>query len=329
MKNANLRVAKRAKKDEFYTCLEDIEAELQHYEDHFVGRTVYLNYDDYRRSKFWIYFIENAERLGIKRVIATHYSEWKCPLFDKRMPTYHAEWNSGTITVHPIDGNGDFRSQYCIELLKHADIVVTNPPFSLFHEYVAQLIEYNKKFLIIGNQNAITYKEIFPFIKANRIWLGVHVLQKFTIPSHYPLTSKSYRIEEDGGRVIKANGVKWFTNLPHNKCNEKLILYHKYSPEKYPHYDNYDAIEVSKVKDIPEDWTGAMGVPITFMDKYNPDQFEILGIPDRSNSSGLRIKKYTRSDCINYHDLNVASIIKEDGVLKSTYSRILIRHKQP
>ena len=224
------------------------------------------------------------------------------------------------IAVKELEGDGDFRSAECLKLLKQADIVVTNPPFSLFRQYVDQLMEYEKLFLIIGHQNAITYKELFPLMKGNKIWLGVHNPREFAIPEHYPLTSKSYRIDKHGTRILKANGVKWFTNLSHQKRKEKMILYRNYSPQQYPHYDNYDAIEVSKTKDIPEDWAGAMGVPVTFMDKYNPDQFEIIGITDRSNRSGLRTKKYTRLDDPNYSSLNRRGAIKVAGRLKPTYA---------
>jgi len=209
-------------------------------------------------------------RIDTKKLITTCYKNQQPDLFSRydseraiyleylgdqdgnRRPDPHE------IAVKHLQGDGDFQSPECIELLKQADIVVTNPPFSMFRKYVAQLMKYDKKFLIIGHQNAITYKEIFPLIKESRIWLGVNALREFAIPSHYPLTSKSYRIKEDGVRVIKANGVKWFTNLPHKKRNEELILYKKYSPEQYPHYENYDAINIDKVMNIPENW-GAHG----------------------------------------------------------------------
>ena len=288
--NLNLHAAKRGKKDEFYTQLTDIENELYHYRYHFKDKVVYCNCDDPRVSNFFRFFSKQFEFYELKKLITTCYKNQQPDLFsshDSERAVYleyegdqdgNNRPDSHEINVRHLHGDGDFRSAECIALLKEADIVVTNPPFSLFREYVAQLIKHDKKFLIIGHQNAITYKEIFPLIKENRVWLGVHNPLEFAIPEHYPLTSKSYRIDQHGTRIIKANGVKWFTNLPHTKRNERLILYRQYSPEEYPHYDNYDAIEVSRTKDIPEDWSGAMGVPITFLDKYNPDQFEIIDI---------------------------------------------------
>ena len=188
---------------------------------------------------------------------------------------------NNTLTL--LEGNGDFRSDECVELLKQADIVVTNPPFSLFREYVAQLVEYDKKFLIIGNQNAITYKEVFHLIKENKLWLGCSIHsgdREFRVPDNYPLNAAGYRIDENGIKYIRVKGVRWFTNLDTSKRHEELVLYKNYTPEEYPKYDNYDAIEVSKTVEIPSDYDGVMGVPITFLDKYNPEQFEILGLDD-------------------------------------------------
>ncbi len=286
--NRNLHVARRAAKDEFYTQLIDIEKELRHYKEHFRGKVIYCNCDDPRVSNFFKYFSLNFEHLGLKRLITTCYKNQQRDLFSRhdaeqaiwleytgdkdgnRMPDPHE------IEVHRLQGDGDFRSQECIELLKEADIVVTNPPFSLFREYVAQLMEYGKKFLIIGHQNAITYKEIFPFIKANKIWLGYGFQGG---AAHFMSRYEDYATASDRKEgMIRVSGVHWFTNLEHRKRNEELILYREYSSEEYPKYDNYDAIEVSKTKDIPMDWDGAMGVPITFLDKYNPEQFEIVGM---------------------------------------------------
>jgi len=189
----------------------------------------------------------------------------------------------------PLKGNGDFRSEECIELLKQADIVCTNPPFSLFREYVAQLVEYDKKFLIIGSINAITYKEIFPLIKENKIWLGASIHngdREFRVPDDYPLSAAGYRVDKEGNKYIRVKGVRWFTNLDYKERHEELTLYKKYTPEEYPKYDNYDAIEVSKTSDIPMDYDGVMGVPISFLDKYNPDQFEIVSW-SRHNDQGM------------------------------------------
>jgi len=281
MKSKNLNKAKKEKNDEFYTQLSDIENELKHYKKHFKNKVVYCNCDDPKVSNFFHYFSYNFEKLGLKKLMATCYKSQINS--DKAIYCeYTGDKNSNNvpdlneIKIHYLKGDGDFRSKECIEFLKQADIVVTNPPFSLFREYVAQLVEYNKKFLIIGHQNAITYKEIFPLIKDNKIWLGhgfkggaAHFINK-----HY----EDYATATDRKEgMIRVSGVHWFTNLEHEKRNEDLILYKKYDPKEYSKYDNYDAINVNKTKDIPMDYKGAMGVPITFMDKYNPDQFEIIG----------------------------------------------------
>ena len=285
---AQLDKAKRQKKDEFYTQLCDIERELRHYEHHFKGKTVLCNCDDPRVSNFFHYFSHKFEDLGLKRLITTCYKNQERDLFSEGN-SEQAIWLEYTgdrngnrvpdpeeIGIRPLKGDGDFRSEECIELLKQADIVVTNPPFSLFREYVAQLIKYDKKFLIIGNQNAITYKEIFPLIKENKMWLGYGFRggAGHFINQHY----EDYAVAEDHREgMIRVSGVTWFTNLEIPKRNQELVLYRKYNPEDYPKYDNYDAIEVGKTADIPEDYEGVMGVPITFMDKYCPEQFEIVG----------------------------------------------------
>lgn len=286
MANANLTQAKKAKKDEFYTQLADIERELSHYKEHFRGKTVLCNCDDPRISNFFRYFAYNFEHLGLKRLITTCYKSQDMDLFSMNT-NEQAIWleylgdkngdripSPDEIGIHHFKGDGDFRSAECIELLKQADIVVTNPPFSLFREYVAQLIEYDKKFVIIGHQNAITYKEIFPLIKENKIWLGYgfkggagHFISKYEDVA----TAGDHR---EG--MIRVSGVVWFTNLDIDKRHEDLILYKHYTPEEYPKYDNYDAINVDKTSDIPCDYDGIMGVPITFLDKYNPTQFEIV-----------------------------------------------------
>lgn len=227
--------------------------------------------------------------------------------------------------------DGDFRSSECIELLKSADIIVTNPPFSLFRQYVAQLIEYDKKFIIIGNQNALTYKEIFPLFMNGRIWYGASIHshgRDFRVPDDYPLKAYEFRTDEEGHKYINVKGVRWFTNVDYKERHEKMILYKHYTPEDYPKYDNYDAIEVSKTADIPCDYDGIMGVPISFMDKYTPEQFEIVGITDRQNTSGLRTKKYTADDSPKYNDLNARSVLRlPDGTYKPMYARLLIRRK--
>ena len=276
--NANLHKAKNAKNDEFYTQLTDVSKELMHYKHHFKDKIVFCNCDDPTWSAFWKYFHLNFEALGLKKLISTHY--------DKTEPTYKMEYTGGDdndIEVGvktPLEGNGDFRNQECLDLLDEADIVVTNPPFSLFREYVACLMEHKKKFLIIGNMNAITYKEFFPLLRNNEVWLGCtnfNVGMYFFVPDdfEYRLTYKFLK-EIDGRKVNRVAGCCWFTNLDHKKRHEKLILWKNYTSDEYPKYDNYDAINVNKVSEIPCDYDGVMGVPITFLDKYNPDQFEIV-----------------------------------------------------
>jgi hypothetical protein len=293
MANKNLNAAKEAKKDEFYTQLEDINNELRHYREHFRGKTVLCNCDDPRVSNFFTYFAYNFEFLGLKRLITTCYKNQNADLFSQHTSEkavyliYEGDKNGNNIPdpeeigIHQLKGDGDFRSQECIELLKQADIVVTNPPFSLFREYVAQLMEYDKKFLIIGNVNANTTKEIFPLIKDNRMWMGASIHsgdRKFWVPDDYELNAAGCGIDETGRKFIRVKGVRWFTNLDYKERHENLILYKKYSSEFYPKYDNFDAIEVGKTEEIPCDYDGVMGVPVTFLDKYNPDQFKILGI---------------------------------------------------
>jgi hypothetical protein len=289
MANKNLNKAKEAKKDEFYTQLEDINNELKHYREHFRGKTVLCNCDDPRVSNFFTYFAYNFERLELKRLITVCYKNQNVDLFSENKCEqavyliYDGDKNGNhvpdaeEIGVLPLKGDGDFRSAECIELLKQADIVVTNPPFSLFREYVAQLIEYDKKFLIIGPFNAIKYKEIFPLIQQNKLWIGFGFNggnAYFATPHHDVYVQGVYNMETG---LVKFRNCTWFTNLDHKKRHEDLILYKKYTPEEYPKYENYDAIDVSKTTDIPVDYYGKMGVPITFMDKYNPDQFEIIG----------------------------------------------------
>ena len=284
--NKNLHKAKNNKKDEFYTQLSDIENELKHYKNHFKNKVVYCNCDDPRMSNFFHYFSYNFEDLGLKKLITTCYQNQHRDLFSQHDSEraiyleYVGDTNKNKVPdleeigIQTLKGDGDFRSDESIALLQQADIVVTNPPFSLFRDYVAQLIKYNKKFVIIGHQNAITYKEIFPLIKENKMWLGFgfrggagHFI------SNYEDTATANDRKEG---MIRVSGVHWFTNLDIAKRHEDLILYKAYTPEDYPKYDNYDAINVDKTKEIPMDYKGAMGVPITFLDKYNPEQFEII-----------------------------------------------------
>ena len=291
MANKNLNRAKEAKKDEFYTQLEDINNELRHYREHFRGKTVLCNCDDPRISNFFTYFAYNFEFLGLKKLITTCYKNQDIDLFSQNRCEqavyliYEGDKNGNRVPdaeeigVRPLKGDGDFRSKECIELLKEADIVVTNPPFSLFREYVAQLMEYEKKFLIIGSQNNVTYKEIFPLLMQNKIWLGYKSGDMaFKVPADSEPRATRYWEDEQGQKWRSLGNICWFTNLDHKKRHEDLILYKTYSPEEYPLYDNFDAINVNKTEDIPMNYDGVMGVPITFLDKYNPEQFEILGL---------------------------------------------------
>lgn len=287
--NKNLNQAKDAKKDEFYTQLSDIERELKHYKKHFKNKVIYCNCDDPRVSNFFHYFSYNFEQLRLKKLITTCYKNQNADLFSKNDSDkaiyleYEGDKNNNNIPdpdeigIVNLKGDGDFRSQESIELLKQADIVVTNPPFSLFRNYITQLIKYDKKFIIVGSFNAITYKEIFTLIKENKLWLGYgfkggNAYFKTTHPKDY--AKGVYNEETD---LVKFRNVTWYTNLDISKRHEEQILYEKYNPEDYPTYDNFKAIEVSKVKNIPKGYKGVMGVPITFLDKYNPDQFEIIG----------------------------------------------------
>ena len=351
MANANLTQAKKAKKDEFYTQLADIERELSHYKEHFRGKTILCNCDDPRISNFFRYFAYNFEHLGLKRLITTCYKSQDMDLFSMNTNEqaiwleYLGDKNGDRIPtpdeigIPHFKGDGDFRSAECIELLKQADIVVTNPPFSLFREYVAQLIEYDKKFVIIGHQNAITYKEIFPLIKENKIWLGYgfkggagHFISKYEDVA----TAGDHR---EG--MIRVSGVVWFTNLDIDKRHEDLILYKHYTPEEYPKYDNYDAINVDKTSDIPCDYDGIMGVPITFLDKYSPSQFEIVGCTESEGRGlsngvfvsqcaitqplvgGVRSTRGYSSNLIEYGLMNNPKDTMVNG--KSKYARITIR----
>ncbi|MDQ1341184.1 MAG: hypothetical protein QG567_2342 [Campylobacterota bacterium] len=288
--NKNLHSAKKGKNDEFYTQLTDIEKELRHYKEHFKNKVVFCNCDDPRMSNFFHYFSYNFENLGLKKLITTCYKNQSRDLFSDN-ESEKAIWleytgdkngdkvpNPEEIGIHPLNGDGDFRSEESIELLKQADIIVTNPPFSLFREYVAQLVEYDKKFIIVGHQNAITYKEIFKLIKDNKLWLGYgfHRNMAHFVNKHY--VDYASDVDHKEG-MIRVSGVVWYTNIDTKKRHEDLMLYKTYygNESEYPKYDNYDAINVDKTKEIPMDYEGVIGVPITFIDKYNPEQFEILG----------------------------------------------------
>lgn len=355
MANKNLTNAKNAKKDEFYTQLVDIENELRHYREHFRGKTVLCNCDDPYESNFFKYFAANFNQLGLKKLVATCYDG--SPITGNELPLVFSVYEDedpkriaykveitevGDVNgdgrvdladvryllendknvMKKLKGNGDFRSEECIELLKEADIVCTNPPFSLFREYVAQLMTYNKKFLIIGNMNAITYKEIFPLMKDDKLWLGPSITsgdRKFYVPDDYELNAAGCGIDENGRKFIKVKGVRWFTNLDHKKRHEELILFKTYNSDDYPHYDNYDAINVDKTADIPCDYDGVMGVPITFMDKYSPEQFVILNSNDYKISD-TELNKVSTS----YFDMVARPIINN----KEIYRRMFILRKK-
>ena len=386
--NKSLGDAKNAKKDEFYTQLCDIEAELKHYTRFFKGKTVLCNCDDPYESNFFYYFASRFNDLGLKKLIATCYdgspvAYTQLDLFGADFPTAenlaaknaenakgngpsadsktfanfvsfaakrprherHAykivitevgdENGDGTVDIADVEyliknrknvltrlnGNGDFRSPECVELLKEADVVVTNPPFSLFREYVAQLVQYDKKFLIIGNQTALHYKEVFPLIMRNEIWLGASIHngdREFRVPLEYN-ASLHYRYDEQGNKYVRVRGPRWFTNLDYKERHEELVLLKHYTPEEYPKYDNFDAIDVSKTSDIPCDYDGLMGVPDTFLDKYNPDQFEIIGIGSGDLAKQIGVRKNFRGRT------DIAYTV--DGKPKCPYSRIIIRRK--
>ena len=345
MANSSLNQAKEAKKDEFYTQLIDIENELRHYREHFRGKVVLCNCDDPYESNFFKYFALNFNALGLKKLIATcydgspvHGDELMLDFGDftdePKKIAYKVEISEvtdvngdGVVNLADVQylikndknvlsllkGSGDFRSSECIELLKQA----TNPPFSLFREYVAQLMKYEKMFLIIGNQNALHYKEIFPYVKENRIWLGYNSPKEFYVPVDF---ERKNVVQKDNKKIAKFGNIIWYTNLDHKKRHEELILYKKYEPEEYLQYENFDAIDVGNISDIPVDYYGIMGVPDTLLRQFNPDQFELVGLGSGNLAKQAGVKK-------NYRGRTDLAYI-ENGVHKCPYSRILIRRKQ-
>ena len=376
-KNGNkaLGEAKKQKKDEFYTQLSDINAELRHYSAHFAGKVVFCNCDDPYESNFFKYFAANFNALKLKRLIATCYAGspvagQQLDLFedvaepdvsrrriphkivinevtdvngDGRIDRADVEWliKNGKNVLTRLEGDGDFRSAECVELLKQSDVVVTNPPFSLFRKYVAQLVQYGKKFLIVGNLNALHYKEIFPLFRENKMWLGVSIHsgdRKFNVPENYPLDAAACGVDDNGQRFIRVKGVRWFTNLDYKQRHEEFVYIRRYNPTDYPKYANYDAIEVSKTADIPEDWDGLMGVPDTFLDKYNPDQFEIVGNAGDTSwarSAGVQamgeetITRLRGQGNKAHVTANMNSLyLEQDGKILLPYSRIIIRRKK-
>lgn len=386
-KQADLGAAKAAKKDEFYTQLTDIEKEMRYYRKHFKGKTVLCNCDNPFESNFFKYFVLNFNRLGLKKLIATCYATspiagQQLSLFDvvggdedKKGKPYKAvvtkvydTTGGGGVDMFDVaelfkqheneltelQGDGDFRSKECLALLDEADIVVTNPPFSLFRDYVATLVERKKHFIIIGNVNAITYKEIFPLLKRDEMWIGASIHsgdRAFYVPDDYPLNAAGCGVDADGRKFIRVKGVRWYTNLGFRQRHDELILAKRYVPEKYHMYDNYDAINVDKTADIPCDYDGIMGVPITFLDKYSPDQFEIVALGHSKDNNFTPTKTYInpkkhRKDgtVVSGGSVNnvLAYAVEEqpvgqvyysadnvDGYLMVPYARILIRNKHP
>lgn len=336
-KNGALNKASIAKEDEFYTKMSDIEKELKHYKEHFRDKVVFCNCDDPEASNFWKYFELNFEFLGLKKLIATHYEDSK--------PSYKLELirdknrngrvDKQDIVKTPLVQNGDFRSPECIEIMDSADIVVTNPPFSLFREYISLLLEHKKSFLVIGSQNNVTYREIFPLLKDNELWLGYHSGDmEFVVPDYYKPRATRYR-EENGIKYRSMGNICWYTNLDIEKRHENLILYKPYSKNEYYDYINYGGINVNKVAEIPCDYGGVMGVPITFMDKYNPEQFEIMGIDGGdmgvSYGVGADLSKEECNALFSEHKgfrRGKLCYRDETGKLQMCYRRILIRRRE-
>ncbi len=367
--NKALSAAGQAKKDEFYTQLVDIENELRHYKKHFKGKVVFCNCDDPYESNFFKYFAINFNHLGLKKLICTCYAGspvvyTQLSLFgdeevigeepsDKKpykIEITHVDDLNGDGAVDLTDvelllrsvdgkptlleGDGDFRSQECIELLKQADIVVTNPPFSLFREYVAQLVAYDKKFIIIGNQNAIHYKEVFPLIRDNIIWLGNTYPKKFITPFKTIDRKNTYE-REDGSFIATFGNIVWYTNLDIPKRHEDIVLYKNYLQEEYPHYLNFDAIEVNEVTRIPYDYWGMMGVADSFVKNYNPDQFEIIGLAESSLGVSIGLSANLTEEQLSALKAENPSFRRgnpiyrdKNGVLKKPYSRIIIKRKK-
>lgn len=366
--NSWLSAAKASKQDEFYTQLSDIEKELRHFRKHFKGKVVLCNCDDPYESDFFKYFVINFRRLGIRKLIASCYAG--SPVAGRQLsfsdleglsdedadarrpykieiteiPDADGDGSIGLADVEyllrhdanvltALEGDGDFRSAECLALLEEADLVVTNPPFSLMIEYLTTLLKYEKRFLVLGNVNQAIYSGLFPHIQEGRLWLGANAGHFwFRVPDHYEPKSTDYRQDADGQKWRRMGGICWYTNLDHSKRHERMVLVEKYGPDRYPHYDNYDAIEVRRTVDIPEDWNGVMGVPVTFLAKYNPDQFEILGTDASNDPENFgRTRWYTSQECRDAYlarfgkpgtyDLNAAAVV--GGVKR--YKRVFIR----
>lgn len=375
MANTNLANAKAAKNDEFYTQYPDIQKEINAYleynPDVFRGKTVLLPCDDPEWSNFTKFFAQNYEAFGLKKLISTSYAveskkikDWQPTLFETDSPYYDADKsrtngkifvldedinNDGRFNINDLhwsylEGDGDFRSDEVKALRDEADIIITNPPFSLFREFMAWMMEAGKQFSVIGNKNGISYKEIFPLIKENKIWLGPSITsgdREFMVPKEYITHSPSLRIDEQGNKYIRVPGVHWFTNIDHGLRHEPLplmtmednILYSKHKEIKgkgYIHYENYDAIDVPFSNAIPSDYDGLMGVPLTFLDKYCPEQFEIIGQTQGDSGKELGLKPYPRELKKLNKSLRDGQLyyIDENGIPQKPYARIIIRKKQ-
>lgn len=314
--------AKVNKADEFYTTYEDIEKEMIFYKNQFKNKIIYCNCDDYTKSNFVKYFQDNFNELGLKELIATSYnpnSDSEYYAYPENRGTYYL-YNDQETIISNTNGNGDFRAADCLELLRKSDIVITNPPFSLFREYIELVMLYNKKIIILGNVNGVTCKQVWPYFQEQKLWFGPSISsgdRKFYVPDEYPLEAAGCGIDEDGRRYIKVKGVRWFTNMKSDLDKPFLELTQKYTPEQYPLYDNYNAIEVSKTKDIPMDYDGVMGVPITFLDKHCPEQFEIIGITSSFDKNAKIENLRTNPKHRNRSMING----------KELYARILIKRK--
>jgi hypothetical protein len=384
MANSNLGDAKKAKNDEFYTQYHDIEKEMNAYLDYnadvFRNKTILLPCDDPEWSNFTKYFAQNFEKLGLKKLISTSYAPNSKPktlnqqptLFEMESPQFDGEKTASNGKIFTIEndntgdnkidvedlqwkyleGDGDFSSDEITALRDEADVIVTNPPFSLFRSFLSWITEADKEFVIIGNMNAITYKEVFPLIKDNIVWLGQSISsgdREFRVPASYPLESSGWRVDEEGQKYIRVKGVRWFTNLDHGRRHQPLALMTevenvKFSKHKtvkgvgYQKYDNYEAIEVPFTSAIPSDYAGVMGVPISFLDKYSPEQFEILGMCENGDLYDLQTKVYSSAQCKQAYqdkfgkpgtyDMNASGVVRKEGLLEKVYQRILISHKQ-
>lgn len=356
-RNKNLIAASKAKEDEFYTRMADITDELFYYRKFFEGKVIFCNCDDPYESNFFKFFALKFNAWRLKKLICTCYDGSsiagnELPFDELKEPNHRKAYKYELTEVsdlngdgatdlldvrlflekHPpelLKGNGSFDSEECVALLDEADIVVTNPPFSRFRDYINLLVEHKKQFLIIGNKNNITYKDVFPLIKGNKVWLGYNAgRMKFVIPRIYDSTKKNIKIMPDGTIISSMGNTCWFTNIPHNRRKEDIDLYRKYDPILYPKFDNYDAIFVKSCGDIPMDYDGCMAVPPDFILHYNPEQFEILGITDRDNNSGQKTKVYTKSDAPNYSDLNRRGVLKVGSSYKLCWPTIIIRKKK-